>query len=194
MIDIYVLGFPRSGTSLMSHILTKMGCDFTHNNETIDDIYPTELNKNGYYQRKDLHLMLFNLGLNDFNFGKKIQKSTICTEFIKILQKIKSTSKLIAIKEPYLLHILPTILEFSDPFIILMIRNPKDVIKSCNTFLETINSDAVVTYEEWILYHVEFMKLSSTMRYIVIDYDDLIDNNDEICCMLLSLFPNLKIL
>lgn len=54
MTRLYIVGMPRSGTSMMAKIITEMGGDFLHSADSVDPIYPKEFNSSGYFQRVDL--------------------------------------------------------------------------------------------------------------------------------------------
>lgn len=56
--DVIILGMPRSGTSLVANILSDMGVDLYSGNKSINNMYLKKFNKNGYYQRNDIHLFI----------------------------------------------------------------------------------------------------------------------------------------
>ncbi len=73
-IDLCIIGMPRSGTSFLCNILTNMGCDFFGNNKTLNDIYPLQLNPEGYFQRRDVHFICNNLKLFSTSYTKLNEK------------------------------------------------------------------------------------------------------------------------
>jgi len=170
--DVIILGMPRSGTSLVANILSDMGVDLYNGNESIDDMYLKKFNKNGYYQRKDIHLFIKKSNAYHFN-EKLVKKKDVIDDFNLILKNTKKSNKpYIGFKEPYLLYILPIIK--IKPLIIIVIRNIKDVINSCNKFL---NYKEILHPKVWINYYSYFME--QNFDYICINYDKLMINPKE---------------
>lgn len=174
--DLIVIGMPRSGTSLLSNILTNMGCDFLCGNESINNMYPKRLNPQGYFQRKDIHSFI--IESNAYNFDENmIIKKNIVNNYIKIIKNTKKPIKpYIAYKDPYLLYILPHIINISHkkPIIIIIIRNIDDVIKSCNNFLLYQKCSNKINPIVWVNYYTYFNK--NNFDYISINYDELVND------------------
>lgn len=173
---LFITGMPRSGTSLMSNILTKMGCDFLCNNDSIDNLFPSYLNTDGFFQRKDVYMMTYKLGLNDFN--KNLNPRIIKKEFNDILKRTIS-KKITGIKDPYILKMLPYISNHIS-VVIIMIRNPSNVIASINNFYKVLNvKNTKYSYNTWSEYYTYFISISSKFRYIIVNYDDLITDTEN---------------
>jgi len=189
MIKIFVIGMPRSGTSMMCNILTQMGCDFLCEKEGIDDIYNKDLNYDGFFQRKDIHYLIGNNKLHTFDENKMHIKD--CVNGFLNNNKNLNSDKIIAIKEPYLLYIIEYIIECG--ITIVMIRNKQDTINSCKKFI----SDHKIDYDNvWDKYYKKFISISSKIKYIIVDYDKLINDPqstyEEFYNTIISLVPNLS--
>ena len=100
-----VLGVPRSGTSICTRLLTKMGFEFKHSDCSIDNIFPLRFNPDGYFQRLDLFLLVCQAMKTNFD-----EFHIPCTfsqeEYVRFENILHSTN---GIKEPYLLRFLDQI-------------------------------------------------------------------------------------
>lgn len=191
MSKIFVTGMPRSGTSMMSNILTKMGCDFICGHETIDDIYNPIFNPDGYFQRKNIHFISYNRCIYLFD-EKNMKIDLAAADFRKLTINDDKFigDKIVAIKDPYLLYILKDIID--DGIAIVMIRNLEDTIKSCKKF----DSNCTFKDDIWLNYYKKFIDISPNIKYIIVDYDKLlsdpISTYTEFCDKILPLVPALK--
>ena len=118
MIQVFIIGMPRSGTSVISNILTQMGCDFLCEKEEID-MYSKDFNHDGYFQRKDIHYAIMNNNLFTFDETKMDIKNGV-NDFLNANKNLNS-DKIIAVKESYLLYILEYIV--GNAITIVMVRN-----------------------------------------------------------------------
>ena len=174
MIKIIVCGMPRSGTSLVSHLLTQNGMDFVSDHETVDSIYDKELNKNGYFQIKLLHEFLDKSGAKFFD-ENKLDNEFIEKNFDKTFNSIKSS----CIKDPYLLYLLPKILKDINPDVlcIMVIRNKQDTLKSIKKFVET--QGYIYNHRQFSQfyddYYQYFNKIKKDIKNcIIFNYDDYV--------------------
>ena len=158
---IVILGAPRSGTSYISSLLEQLGLRFDlQEDNKIDEIYYPHVN---YYQRKDLHFLLYNTE-ECINF--KNSKKNILLPNVEI------------IKEPYLLFVLNSI-RHQISKIILIIRNPTEVIASSRIWLNNNNSNQFIDYTHWNKYYLTFLKNVGDIPYIIINYNNFQDNFEE---------------
>lgn len=154
---ILILGMPRSGTSYISKILESIGYDFNlKKNNLLDDIYIPNLE---YYQHKKLHIDLFNTNAKNF----------------EIINDSINIPDYDIIKEPYLLFAINSI-RHKITKIVLMVRNPTEVIKSSNEFLIKNGNNQHINYNTWNKYYITFLKEVKDIPYIVINYNKL--NNE----------------
>jgi hypothetical protein len=116
-----VLGMPRSGTSIVTCILEKMGLDLgIEEGNTLDGVYKVD---HSVKQRRDIHLFS----------GLKCSNMEVYSESVPL--EIFHNNKSRLIKEPYLLFLLNQIRVFVSN-VVLVIRNPSEVVDSMNIFLK----------------------------------------------------------
>ena len=143
--DIIILGLPRSGTSLVAKMLQNSGYDLTGPSETVDKYYPKELNKDGFFQRLDVHLLTIKYRLQ--NFDTFIGRDEYAIHHLKnIVDSFGKTTKK-ALKDPYLLFMMAPYMEmikrngYKKPIIVTIRRNIDDVIRSCNKFARRLEDN-----------------------------------------------------
>lgn len=169
---ILILGMPRSGTSYICEILETLGYNFNlKDNNILDDFYKPNTK---YFQHKDLHLNLFNTCAKEFK-KVKLTENEINTIVLPDCD---------IIKEPYLLFVLHHI-KHKIKKIILMVRNPNEVIISCRNFMlsnSNYNNNDInqkVNYELWnkyYLYFLKFLKEIKEIPFVIINYNNLKNN------------------
>ena len=188
MIQVFVIGMSRSGTSVMSNILTQMGCDFLCEKEEID-MYSKDFNHDGYFQRKDIHYAIMNNNLFTLDETKMDIKNGV-NDFLNANKNLNS-DKIIAVKESYLLYILEYIV--GNAITIVMVRNKQDVVNSCKIFTGNYKNDFDI---KWDKYYQKFISISSKIKYITVDYDKLINDPqstyDEFYNKIIPFIPNLS--
>lgn len=171
MINILVFGMPRSGTSFVAKLLTEAGHDFLSDHDTVDTMYKKELNKHGYFQTRLVHEFLINADTQYFN-EKKLNNEFINNNFDRTFKKLKCN----AIKDPYLLYLVPKILKELDENILCIFvqRNKRDTLNSIKNFVEkhgSIYNENIYSfyYDEYYNY---FLKIRSNIKNCMIfDYD-----------------------
>jgi hypothetical protein len=165
---VLVLGAPRSGTSFTCNLLEKMGMKFNIPNKvSLNNLIKSNFN---FYQRRDIYLFLLRLTNN-------IQDNKIINENI---DKFNWNIDCDIIKDPYLICILHNLKKIINvKKVILLIRNPNDVIESSQKFLDSFNSDKKMKYNEWDNYYITFNDNIGDIPYIIINYSDLICNTKE---------------
>ena len=158
---LLILGMPRSGTSLVSEIVENMGFDFKLSQEnSLDGLYINSTNKS-FFQNRQIHLHLLNSGVKNFEIHTKPIDTHIftCHEVIK---------------EPYMVGILKQIKHLVSK-VILVIRNPQDVIDSAKKFLTENNTPIQNnSLQDWKRYYLTFLELIEDTPYIVVNYDILL--------------------
>uniref|UniRef100_A0A6C0KSI8 Sulfotransferase domain-containing protein n=1 Tax=viral metagenome TaxID=1070528 RepID=A0A6C0KSI8_9ZZZZ len=163
---ILILGMPRSGTSLVSQIVEKMGLDFGLNAETSIDTMYRNTTHTSFYQNKKLHLHLLSSFITDFSQRR-------ISEFNEELLNVQ------VVKEPYLVGILDSIRHLIDK-IILVVRNPNDVLTSVNKFYKDNSSDEKLTLKSWTQYYTTFVHSVGNIPYEVVNYDLLLKCPEKI--------------
>lgn len=171
MIKILVFGMPRSGTSFVSKTLSQLGYDFVANHETVDKLYIKSLNKDGYFQTKIVHDFLINSDVKFFD-EKKLNNDFINKNFNKTFKNLKCN----AIKDPYLLYLVPKILKDLDQNILCIFvkRNKKDTLNSIKNFTE--QHGYIYDEKQFSLYYDNyynyFYKIKNNIKNcIIFDYD-----------------------
>lgn len=160
-----ILGMPRSGTSVVASMIEKMGMDFCISKDnTLDGVYAID---HIFNQRRDIHFFIAGLGVDNME---------TCKSRIPLDLFINNKSRVI--KEPYLLFILNQIREFVLN-IVLVIRNPNEVIESTKTFLKNNGDDRNPKLESWNKYHKIFIESVGDIPYIVVDYNKMIENSEN---------------
>ena len=157
-----ILGFPRSGTSFVCSIIEKLGLDFNiEDSNNMDNMYKCT---HGFNQRRDIHVLLALSGVENM---KTCKKSVPLDLFI--------SNKSRAIKEPYLLYILDQIREFVLN-IVLVIRNPNEVMDSLDKFYKDNLSANKKKIDDWNNYYKIFKNSVGNIPYTVVNYNELIKN------------------
>jgi hypothetical protein len=170
--DLLVLGFPRSGTSLVAQILSNMGFNF---GSSIDHLYPKYLNPAGFYQRLDLHEFTMTAGCGNLNPTLKLPPEEINTTLSIINNNIAKEDGIGAVKDPYLLYILPYLLKINPLVtIIIIIRNFDDVAQSGIKFQEATGMTPCICREMCESYYMYFLSLN--VPFIPIIYEDMVNN------------------
>lgn len=161
---ILILGMPRSGTSYICKILEDIGYNFNLKEDNIlDNIYKPNTK---YFQHKDIHFNIINTQAINF----------------EIVNKKISLPNCEIIKEPYLLFFLESIKEKVKK-IILVVRNPLEVLISCNKFSKENSDNKIINYNNWNKYYINFLEIIKKVNipFIIINYNNLkIDYNYEV--------------
>lgn len=157
-----VLGFPRSGTSLVAKVIEKLG--FPTNIEEYNNLDRLYKVNHPFNQRRDIHIFLASLGVGNM----KMYTSPIPLEMFEV-------NKSSLIKEPYLLFVLDQIREFVLN-IVLVIRNPNEVVASCGQFFNDNGQARKIRLDEWNNYYILFMKHIGNIPYTVVNYNEMIKN------------------
>lgn len=181
---ICVLGMHRSGTSLMSGILNKLGVYFGKNEDLIP---PRKDNPEGFWELSEIvsfHEDLLKelssntnstIPLQDINFENKILQP-YKKRLKEIINKHFSGQSLWGWKDPRTCVFLPLWLEVLyemdiDIKFIIQFRNPVDVAKS----LEKRNGlPKNRAYRSWYLHNLQALKWSSNYKRISVNYDTLL--------------------
>lgn len=162
---ILVLGMPRSGTSLVCEILEKMGLDFAlSSNNTLDSIYKNTTHLS-FYQNKEVHLHLMSKGVTNFLSQPHVELN-------------HDIFKAQVIKEPYLVGVLDNIRHLIDK-IILVVRNPIDVIASSNKFYKQHGSSDVLSEKTWNTYYTTFIHSVGDLPFFVVNYDQMMSESTK---------------
>lgn len=157
-----VLGFPRSGTSIVSTLIERLGFDLCiEESNSLDNIYKST---HPFNQRRDIHVFLASIGIGSM----KIYKERVSLD-IFIYNKSR------VVKEPYLLFILDQIREFVLN-IVLVIRNPNEVIESSTKFFEDNGEVTKIQLEDWNNYYKIFMNSVGNIPYTVVNYNNMVKN------------------
>jgi len=155
--DLFVLGMPRSGTSFICSQFSQHNFDFLCDQESIDHLFPQELNPQGYFQRLDLLQLMSSLKLE--NFDKVYSESTAIenalTEIIQksVTFKKNNPSKKIALKDPYLLFVFPILIKANmkftttKPTIVIVKRDWEKIINSMKKFAKFFKTEISITEE-----------------------------------------------
>lgn len=188
--NFFVLGMHRSGTSLITQILSKFGL-YTGNREDMLD--PNEANKDGYFEIKKVveindEILLENNMIwccvkeNALNLHTK--KETDIEDFIKEFCE-KSGNKDIAIKDPRFCLLEPIwrkeILIFGmKPKVIVVIRHPYEVAKS---LVHRDNIEFSYALKIWFYYNICILNI--IIQYPIEDllflsYQDFFNNSNQI--------------
>jgi hypothetical protein len=180
-IDLCIIGMPRSGTSFLCNILTNMGCDFFGNNKTLNDIYPLQLNPEGYFQRRDVHFICNNLKLFSTSYTKLNEKE-INDSVIKIMNNTQIVdNKYNGIKEPYLLSLINKFMNINKKMVtILLVRNPYEVLNSSKYFMSKVNThQKIINICSWNEYYLIFLENINKKHIIIVNYNNLIKNPEK---------------
>ena len=162
---------PRSGTSLISKIVEEMGFNFELTQEnSLDQIY-NNTTHDSFYQNKYIHLYLQNLGVNKFiSYTKSINLDLFSARVIK---------------EPYALYILKQLRPQIDK-IILLVRNPNDVILSIKKFASDNKALNGINIKIWREYYKTFLNSVDDIPYLVVNYEQLINSPKSVVKNLFS--------
>lgn len=169
MTTTLVLGMPRSGTSLTTQMLDRMGLktDIPPHN-TIDGYYKAS---HRFLQHLDIHQYLMNLpNIQSFALLPKPPKDLYVLKYLLRQKKI--------VKEPYLLSVLPFIQD-EIKNIVLVIRNPNEVLESFRDFIkDNPQSTAKISLKDWHGYYETFVRVMSlsSIPFTVVVYKDLLTN------------------
>ena len=130
-----------------------MGIYFGDKCNGIEDIYPKHLNPDGYFQNKDVHISCFNLNLHEEFYPKHLDKIYL-QNALNVLRTKQIGENFIynGVKEPYLLRLVNDI--YKDPIgcdmiVLLVLRNPCEVIESSNNFIKEIGNPKTINYKTW---------------------------------------------
>ena len=170
---ILILGMPRSGTSFFSELIENIGFDFGLSTQnSLDTLYQNSTNKS-FYQDKTIHLYLMNAGITNFQVhSKPIDTSIFLNHRV--------------IKEPYMVGILDQVRHLIDK-VVLVIRNPNDVIDSGNKFFEDNgHPEMKFNIQVWKQYYITFLKLIGDLPYKVFNYDILLKSPEKVLDSLFS--------
>ncbi len=179
--QLLVLGMHRSGTSVLTKLLVRMGAYF--GKEGCKTITNDE-NPDGCWERKDMRSvcdgLLFGAGcdwwkLNRFDFARISQRSLKHwqNEFEKILWDLNKHSCWV-LKEPRMCLVLPLLESFlNSPIAVICFRNPLEVAMS----LEKRN-DFPLSFglALWELYIISSLNIAENKSIIWVDYNGLIEN------------------
>ena len=197
-INIAIAGMPRSGTSLLSNILTHMGVSFTGGNKGVDEWYPSFLNPSGYFQRQDVHFLCYNLGLRE-TFYPDLDAVTVYNTVQKILDNTHFVENSLyrGIKEPYMLPLLNELSDRNQNMItILVFRNPEETVASGNNFVLKCNETRKISYKNWTDYYLAFLTKCKPKNVIFFNYNEFLSNPvliyTKLFDKLVSYLPKLK--
>ncbi|WP_324281904.1 glycosyltransferase [Cyanobacterium aponinum UTEX 3222] len=182
--QLLVLGMHRSGTSVVTKLLVKMGAYFgIEGCQTT----PNDENPDGFWERKDMRRvcdgLLFASGcdwwkLNRFDINR-IAKTSLKhwqNEFQKILSDLNEYPCWV-LKEPRMSFVLPLLESFvSFPVVVIAFRNPLEVAMS----LEKRNNFPLsFGLALWELYVIESLKFAQNKPTIWVDYNKLIESPEQ---------------
>ena len=108
------------------------------------------------------------------NFNIKGEKAIYCSKH-KLINMIRTKK---VVKEPYLICLLPYILECVKN-IVLVVRNPAEVLASSETFIaQNHKTKTVFSHKIWDNYYETFLTLMKTLNipYTVVNFDDVCMN------------------
>ena len=186
---VFLIGFPRSGTTLLDTILR------THSNIEVLEEKPYLLDlRHDYFKKNDNNLLsILNISRNEKDYIRK-------EYFNNALRNIKNEDKIIVDKFPLSIIELGFInCIFPNAKIISALRNPCDVVLSCFFSSFKINEaminflklqDTVNFYNE-VQELFEFYKKQLNLNLITIKYENLVLNFEEEVKSLLN-FLDLK--
>ena len=186
---VFLIGFPRSGTTLLDTILR------THSNIEVLEEKPYLLDlRHDYFKKNDNNLLsILNISRNEKDYIRK-------EYFNNALRNIKNEDKIIVDKFPLSIIELGFInCIFPNAKIISALRNPCDVVLSCFFSSFKINEaminflklqDTVNFYNE-VQELFEFYKKELNLNLITIKYENLVLNFEEEVKSLLN-FLDLK--
>jgi hypothetical protein len=150
----------------VSKIIESFGYNFGLTHETSVDTLYKNTTHDSFYQSKKLHLYLASIGVIDFS-------QRHITGFDEQLLDFQ------AIKEPYLVGILDSIRHLIGK-IILVVRNPNDVINSINKFYKDNLSNEKTTIKNWVKYYTTFINSIGDVPYEVVNYDILLKSPEKV--------------
>lgn len=182
-----VLGMHRSGTSLTSGALHRLGVDMI-----IGPLHTDEHNPGGYFERfafVDIHdTLLVSLGsrwdasapLTPGWWREPVAMAARARIIEQLRQQLpQSPRQLWGIKDPRIMRLLPLWLDICaeldlEPRIILATRNPDNVSASL-TRRDAMSHDEGLLL--WTSYHMEFLHHVGHVPWIQVDYDDWMEDH-----------------
>lgn len=179
--NIVVLGMHRSGTSVLTKLLVKMGCYFGPDSQ---HTYLGEENPTGFWERRDMRLvcdyLLHSRGadwwkVSSFENGAhdhKVERET-ARRLKQALADLNGYSPWV-LKEPRLCLLLPELQRYlPDILCVVAYRSPRSVTKSLNT---RNGFDTEFGLALWEYYTARSIHAARCFPNVVVNYDDLVDS------------------
>jgi hypothetical protein len=183
-----VIGFQRSGTSMVCDMLNRAGVYFGDSKELMA---PDSRNPNGFFEHKRLFKLcrkfLKESGKTmdyNFNFGKQLKAEGYANRFSRFFTRISIMNILSAVsskKEVFGIKSFPIFWYFVKPYfpkertVIAVFRNPFSVATSFETaWPGRFNVSQVIHF--WTTAHKDMIfHLSAEKNFVLISYEDLLD-------------------
>ena len=189
MTTTLVLGMPRSGTSVTTLLLEKMGVKLDLDT-CIDDVYKAN---HKFLQRRDVHFYIMRIPSIEHAMRDGLARRP---DDIKILTDILRENAII--KEPYLLWLLPYIRKYIRN-VIIVIRNPNEVIDSIKDFIaHNPISTSKINLQFWNNYYITFLRFAEEFNipYLFVSYKDIVNTPTYVINSLYSFlspfYPGIK--
>ena len=171
---VFMIGFPRSGTTLLDTILR------THSKIKVLEEKPFILNlRHDYFKKNQNDLSrILNITKKEKNFIRKSYYKKIFTDKVDYNKVIIDKFPLSIIELGFIKCIFP------ESKIILAMRHPCDVVTSCFFSLFTIN-DAMVNFLKWektinfynqVFDLFDFYEKELELNYLMIKYENTVNN------------------
>jgi len=184
-----IIGLPRSGTSLVCHLLTINREGVVFGDTDLDTIFPRTLNKQGYFQYKSLYYFFVNSCVSHFD-RNRLDKNYI-RKNLKHIVIDSIPSHINYLKDPYLLYVLPEYVRATTvKNLIVVVRNPNDTVSSLNNFKKTITGKSVSYYTlaTWCNYYLDVIRTCRDLDVPIeiINYDRLDETFADTTCVVES--------
>ena len=183
--NIVVLGMHRSGTSCITNLLNKMGCYFGPDSQ---HTVISKENSKGFWERRDMRVLCDYLlqsqgcdwwNVADFDFDK-IEPAVMQEAdrlFSLALDDLRNHRNWV-LKEPRLCLLWPFIeRHVQDVVYVVSYRNPLSV---ANSLKKRNNFPLDYSLLLWEYYTLSALKSIKSDNFLLVDYDKLVDNPEEI--------------
>lgn len=177
--QIIVMGMHRSGTSVITNLIHRMGAYF---GEIDDEMRPSDDNPKGFWERMDvvqLNDALLEYGnsdwfrISEFDSGKLDVTPEIEQKIKAILSRFEKESPWV-VKDPRYSLTFPTWIKYLDsPILVIPFRSPLEVAKSLQ---ERNHFPIEFSIALWERYMISAIKSSNSLPVILIEYENIIAN------------------
>lgn len=199
---IFVLGMHRSGTSVVSQMLSELGVYFGADS----DLYAAnEFNKEGYWEHRKIawHHRKFELSLNLSHLGVDALPSewrefpvsnTLVEQYRRLLEATFSDRPVWGWKDPDASWFLPFVLDgvrdfTSTPAFVICVRNPAEVCASQEAREGTPKQR---TLAGWLRHTLAALADTNGFPRLIVSYDDVITEPEKVIANLQAFLPELS--